>query len=236
MQGILMALVMARSLATAPVHWNEAQWKRFAEGTAVVATVYVADEHLYNDAQRHRSSFTNDFAKNVTPFGGRRAVDISALLLIGGALTHDEPLREAGRDSLESEIWAGTVVTPLLKRSFGRARPIEDEGAHSFHPLSSAHQSFPSGHATNAFAFATAIAAHADNWYVPAIVYSLATGVAASRVNDRAHFPSDVVAGALIGRAVAKGIVARNGNKGKVAWSIEPAIVNRRPMLLIALR
>jgi len=236
MQGILLALVMARSLATAPAHWNEAQWERFAEGTAVVATVYVADERLYNEAQRHRSSFTNDFAKTVTPFGGRRALDISALLLISGSLTHDEPLREAGRDSLEAEIWAGGIVTPLLKRSFGRARPIQDEGAHSFHPFSTGHESFPSGHATNAFAFATAIAAHADNWYVPAIVYSLATGVAASRVNDRQHFPSDVVAGALIGRAVAKGIVLRNAKgKGKRTWSLEPAIVNRRPMLVIAL-
>ena len=120
MQGILLALAMARSLATAPVHWHEAQWKHFAEGTAVVATMYVADERLYNGAQRHRSSFTNDFAKTVTPFGGRRALDISALLLISGSLTHDEPLREAGRDSLEAEIWAGGIVTPLLKRSFGR--------------------------------------------------------------------------------------------------------------------
>jgi len=107
-------------------------------------------------------------------------------------------------------IVAAGVVTPLLKRTFGRARPSQGEGTHSFHPFSSGHESFPSGHATNAFAFATAVAGHYDNWVVPTIVYTMATGVAMSRVNDRAHFASDVLAGALIGRAVARGIVGRH--------------------------
>jgi len=52
----------------------------------------------------------------------------------------------------------------------------------------------------------------------------MATGVAFSRVNDRAHFPSDVVAGALIGRAVARGIVARHGEHGRRSWLITPVV------------
>ena len=46
--------------------------------------------------------------------------------------------------------------------------------------------------------------------FKPTIVYTIATGVAASRINDHVHWPSDVVAGALIGRAVGRGIVARH--------------------------
>jgi membrane-associated phospholipid phosphatase len=46
------------------------------------------------------------------------------------------------------------------------------------------HQSFPSGHATNAFAVASVAAGHADGWVVPAVAYSLASGVAVSRMND----------------------------------------------------
>jgi membrane-associated phospholipid phosphatase len=225
----------AKALGAAPLHWQPAQWARFGEGAAAVAALYAADRHLYDAVQRNRSAFTDDFAKNVTPFGGRRALNISALLLIGGALSHDDGLRDAGRDSLEAEVFAGGVVTPLLKRAFGRARPIQEEGARSFHPFTSAHQSFPSGHATNAFAFATAIAAHYDNWVVPAIVYSIAGGVAVSRVNDRAHFPSDVLAGALIGRAVAKGVVARHV-RARVAWSVTPAVIDGRPSLFVHLK
>ena len=198
----------AKELTLAPAHWDRTEWARFGEGAAAVAAVYAADRRLYDAVQRNRTPFSSDFAKAVTPFGGRRAEYVSALMIIGGAASHDARMRDAGRDSLEAELWAGGVVTPLLKRAFGRARPIQDEGAHSFHPISSTHQSFPSGHATNAFAAATAIAAHYDGWVVPTIAYSIASGVAVSRVHDRAHYPSDVVAGALIGRAVAKGVVA----------------------------
>ena len=215
----------AKDLAAAPRHWNARQWAHFGEGVGAVAVLYSADQRLYNDVQRHRGPFTDDFAKTITPFGGRRALDISALLIMGGVAAHNDRLRDAGRDSLEAEILAGGIVTPLLKRAFGRARPVREEGAHSFHPLSSTDQSFPSGHATNAFAFATGIASHYDGWVVPTIVYSIASGVAFSRVNDRAHFPSDVLAGALIGRAVAKGVVARHRH-GTRAWSITPSFGN----------
>src|SRR5947209_14494468 len=161
----------AKAMATAPLHWTTAQWTRFGEGAAAVAAVYTADHSLYDRVQSARSSATNNFAKVVTPFGGRRAEYISAALIIGGFSAHDDNMRDAGRDSLEAEIIAGGIVTPLLKRAFGRARPIQDEGAHSFHPFSGTHESFPSGHATNAFAFASAIAGHYDGWLVPTIVY-----------------------------------------------------------------
>jgi membrane-associated phospholipid phosphatase len=222
----------AKSIATAPLHWSSSQWARFGEGTAAVAAVYAADPHFYDAVQRNRSAATNDFARLITPFGGRRAEYISALLIIGGAASQNVAMRDAGRDSLEAEVIAGGIVTPLLKRGFGRARPSQEEGARSFHPFSAANQSFPSGHATNAFAFATAIAAHYDNWVVPTIVYSIAGGVAMSRVNDRAHFVSDVLAGALIGRAIAKGVVVRHVH-GRATWTLTPGIVNGRLALFV---
>src|SRR5881394_676645 len=107
----------AKELTLAPARWNRGQWARFGEGVAAVAAVYAADRRLYDAVQRNRSSFSNDFAKVVTPFGGRRALDISALMIIGGAASHNDRLRDAGRDSLESELWAAGVVTPLLKRA-----------------------------------------------------------------------------------------------------------------------
>ncbi|HEX9160126.1 MAG TPA: phosphatase PAP2 family protein, partial [Thermoanaerobaculia bacterium] len=159
-----------------------------------------------------------------TPFGAERAIGISALLIAAGSFTNDPRMRDAGRDSLESEVWAAGIVAPVLKRTFGRTRPSQEQGAHSFHPFTSKDESFPSGHATNAFAFASAIAGHYDGWIVPAIVYTMATGVAFSRVNDRAHFPSDVVAGALIGRTVGRSLVSRHRNtRVTLIWTTLPA-------------
>jgi hypothetical protein len=213
----------AKSLATAPLRWDRKTWARFAEGTAVVVALYVTDRQTSDRVQQNRSSSTDQFAKTLTPFGGHRALEMSALMIAAGAGMRDTNLRDAGRDSLESELWAAGIVTPLLKRAFGRARPNQNEGSHSFHPLNGHFESFPSGHATNAFAFATAVAGHYDGWIVPTIVYTIASGVAMSRVNDHVHFPSDVVAGALIGHAVAKGIVARHAGR-KVAWQAAPLI------------
>lgn len=194
----------AKALATAPIHWREHEWKRFGEGAAAVAIVAAFDKPIMDFVQRNRH---DSFAKALTPFGGGRALQISVLMFAGGALFHDRRLESAGRDAVISELWASGLVTPLIKQVVGRARPFVGEGTHSFDPFGGkSRESFPSGHATNAFAAATAIAAHYDSLAARTIIYSIATGVAYARVNDNVHWPSDVVAGALIGRAVAKGV------------------------------
>ena len=198
-----------KSLITAPLHWRAHQWRRFGEGAALVLAVAAADKPIEDAFQRNRTSSTDSFARTITPWGGHRALEVSALLIGAGYLSHNQNILGAGRDSLEAEFWAAGVVTPLIKYAAGRARPNAEMGTYRFHPLST-HDSFPSGHATNAFAAATAIAGHYDNWIVPTIVYTVATSVAMSRVNDPVHWPSDVVAGALIGRAVGRGIVGRH--------------------------
>lgn len=210
-----------KSLATAPLHWNKQQWQRFGEGLGLVVLVGAFDKPIDDAVQRNRSSFTNHFAKVITPFGGGRELQITALMYAGGALFHRSTLEAAGHDALESELWAAGVITPLLKDAFGRARPNTGEGTYNFRfgRFDNPHNSFPSGHATNVFAGATAIAEHYHG-VVPWIVYTVATGVAYSRVNDHVHWPSDVVAGALIGRAVAKGITFRHTHV-RITWAMD---------------
>jgi membrane-associated phospholipid phosphatase len=74
----------------------------------------------------------------------------------------------------------------------------------------SGNYSFSSGHATEAFAVASVIAARTSGWIVPTLAYTVASLVAFDRVNDRAHVPSDVAAGAAIGAVVGRFIVHRH--------------------------
>jgi membrane-associated phospholipid phosphatase len=218
----------AKSLATAPLHWRSAEWRRLGAGVAAVAIVGALDKPIMDVVQRNRSSATESFSKAITPFGGGRMLQISALMFAGGALMHDKRLEAAGRDAVISELWSAGLVTPLIKRIVGRSRPFLDEGTHSFHPFSGkSHESFPSGHATNAFAAATAIASHYQSTAARVIVYSMATGVAYSRVHDNVHWPSDVLAGALIGRAVAKSVAFRHANV-RISFEFVPKDASRR--------
>lgn len=92
----------------------------------------------------------------------------------------------------------GLVVT-VVKRLIGRARPHLDSGPLEFWPFgwSAAYASLPSGHGTTSFAAAFAIGALFPRWRVP--LWCLAALIGISRVVVGAHFPSDVIAGALVG-------------------------------------
>ncbi len=61
--------------------------------------------------------------------------------------------------------------------------------------------SFPSGHSATSFAAATVLQRR-YGWKAGVPAYALASYVAASRVNDRRHFASDVIFGAGLGIAV----------------------------------
>lgn len=71
--------------------------------------------------------------------------------------------------------------------------------------------SFPSGHAAGTFAVATIIAQrYRQHRWVPWAAYGLATAISFSRVTTRAHFPSDVFAGAALGFVIARFEVLRH--------------------------
>jgi membrane-associated phospholipid phosphatase len=61
--------------------------------------------------------------------------------------------------------------------------------------------SFPSGHTTSAFATATALSLSTKKWQVIVPSYLYAGFVGYSRMRLGVHYPSDVLAGALIGTA-----------------------------------
>ena len=66
--------------------------------------------------------------------------------------------------------------------------------------------SFPSGHSTAAFLFAALVVASFPVW--APVFYGWATCVAISRVALGVHYPSDVVAGAILGTMIAGFVVA----------------------------
>jgi membrane-associated phospholipid phosphatase len=116
-------------------------------------------------------------------------------------ITKDTLMREKSVYMGLSLISAATV-TAILKYSINRPRPyitypdLEKE-------TGGGSSSFPSGHTSDAFALATSISLTYPKWYVilPSYVWAVAVGY--SRMDLGVHYPSDVLAGAIIGTGTA---------------------------------
>ena len=93
------------------------------------------------------------------------------------------------------------LIFTIAKRLIGRARPFVEGTADPFHyrPLgwSVEYAGLPSGHAIDAFAIAMAVGALWPR--ARPVLWTYAVLIAMSRVVLTAHFPSDVIAGAVVG-------------------------------------
>ncbi len=196
------------ALVSAPASWDGTDWARFGVFSASVGGLMLADKSVYDFVQDHRTEAGDNFAEAVAPFGAQYAVGVSVGLLAGGLVFSAPGTRDTGRDAVEASVLSAVIVG-IMKPTFGRERPYQSNGETVFHPFSS-YASFPSGHTTEAFAVASVIAMHSDGWVVPTIAYTTASLVAVARVEQDAHFSSDVFAGAVLGVTVGRFVVSRH--------------------------
>ena len=94
-----------------------------------------------------------------------------------------------------------SLISTLVKGTIGRGRPqyFDQVGTLHFQPnwADWTYQSFPSGHATTAFALAAVIGFVSPRWFYPGLAF--AAVIAISRVSLGVHYPSDIFAGAILG-------------------------------------
>ena len=146
----------------------------------------------------------------ITDSAAAIAFGIPAIMLIAGLLKKEKIFwRNALAILLPVAISA--IVANILKFSLDMPRPYE------IYPFieklsSGGSPSFPSGHTADAFAFAVAAGLVYPRWYIifPVLIWAVFVGT--SRMWLGVHFPSDVMAGALIGTACA-GIYYRINNR-----------------------
>ena len=184
-----------------------------AGGTVLGATaLMLADRGIteeFRDPGPQRSAFLQNTARGFNWIGDPGTVVLSAALYGTGRLTDHPAMAEIGLRSAEAIAISGAAAA-LIKGIAGRDRPLlNDRDADDFSLgggfSGGGHTSFPSGHATAAFAVASVVASEsAFRWphashYIQPLAYGLATSVALARVYSDKHWASDVLAGAGIG-------------------------------------
>src|SRR6266571_3528330 len=117
-----------------------------------------------------------------------------------------DQLTDIGMRGLLAQVSIAGAIQ-ILKHLIGRPRPRFAHGDELVlgPSLDSGLDSFPSGHASNAFGAATVLA-----WFYPSVrtpLYLVAGLVAVSRVLRGSHFPTDVWAGAVLGVVIGSMVV-----------------------------
>jgi Membrane-associated phospholipid phosphatase len=122
-------------------------------------------------------------------------------MAVSGLIKKDKELvRNACVTAIASALNAG--ITNALKYSINSDRPFVTY-PDIVKKSKAGSPSFPSGHTSSAFATATSVSLLYPKWYIIAPSYLYAGTVAYSRMDLGVHYPSDVLAGALIGSGCA---------------------------------
>ncbi len=125
-------------------------------------------------------------------------VGVPATQLIVGFIRHDKKLQKQGWETVGG-LAINTIITQGLKYTINRERPY-DKYPLLINPYQIENdKSFPSGHTSTAFSLATSLAIQYKKWYVVVPAYAWASSVGYSRLYLGEHYPTDVLAGAVIG-------------------------------------
>ena len=203
---------------------SDATWLIPFLGATAVSLNY--DRRAMNDlsSDQHRINVSEDISR----FGSPEATIAEGIGLYAiGSFTHHDKLAETGRLGTEAVINA-TIVTEALKLATNRDRPDQGEKTGEFWPYGTngytTNSSFPSGHATAAWALASVVGREYTSLTPRLLAYGFATAITVARVTGRDHFPSDVLVGGGIGFLTGGYVYRHHAAHAENSFLIQPLV------------
>lgn len=169
--------------------------------TASFSQVQEWEWNYLHRLESNRSPAADRFYKTVSNLSDPIALALPASCITIGIIQKDAALKQKGL-YMAGSFAANAVITHTLKAVINRKRPVEKDPSFTT-VVSAGSRSFPSGHTSEAFAMATAVTLSFPKWYVAVPAYSFASLVGYSRMYLGVHYPSDVIAGAIVGSSSA---------------------------------
>lgn len=161
-----------------------------------------ADVNVLKTINGWDSKFVRNFSKGISKTTPYIAVGAPIGMAVYAAIEKDEQL-------LKDAIYIGTSVGEAVVLTYGVKYAVDRKRPYDRYPdkiearSTESSPSFPSAHAAAAFSLATSLSLKYPKWYVIAPSALWATSVGFARMNQGVHYPSDVLAGAVIGAGCA---------------------------------
>lgn len=143
--------------------------------------------------RKMRNKFLDTFMYRVTDLGG---AIFSALVCMSMLLLGTEDVKRIGIEALVV-LGISQIIVQSLKLILSRERPYKIIEQLNTFGINLKDYSFPSGHTTASFSLAATIAMNVPRLTI--IVFFLALIIGISRIYLGVHYPTDVVAGIILG-------------------------------------
>lgn len=155
------------------------------------------DINVLRDINLNRNRQLDGVFKGIT----NSAVPISIgtpIILYGISLLDKDSVNRQKAIFIGVSVISATAIATILKYAVNRPRafvtyPYIEKLSDGGSP------SFPSGHTSDAFALATSVSMAYPKWYIIVPSFAWAGAVGYSRMDLGVHYPSDVLAGAILG-------------------------------------
>lgn len=193
-----------KAIWTAPLHVerSDAKWMIPAGlgFMALATTDRITGDEISESSGQLAASRAISYAGSVYGLGAA-----AGAFYLFGRKHNDYRARETGLLSAEALV-DSLIVEGALKEITQRARPMTGRERSEFFD---GGNSFPSGHATQAWAVATVIAQeYKHRRAVQVAAYGVATAVSVARFTGQKHYLSDVLAGSALGFGIGRYVYA----------------------------
>lgn len=201
----------AKAYFTAPLHWDARNWEYFGGALATIAVAHHYDTQV-------RDHYDEGYKSPLGPKESGEFTDTlpSAALLVGtwgyASLIGDHAGKSEAWNMFES---TGLSLLTAYALKYTIRRPGPDTTTDPNHWFSGG-SSFPSEHATMAFAIGTVLAESGNpeyRWIRRVLGYGVGFGTAYLRLKHNAHWLSDTVAGGALGMASAHFVMNRDAQR-----------------------